>query len=261
MGRYRPTCMVLNSMMTGQKNIIYDHWLTQILHRDAYKLVVENGFISDSTSKQYQLLRELQSMPVFIYAKVSPTSVTAIQALEGLGFNLVDTNVVFKKPITTTHEIAGNCIMRFASPADKSQVVELAERNFMYSRFHLDNSIPKSVADTIKAGWTKNYFAGKRGDKMAVALVNDTVVGFLLLIYGSNHDLIIDLFAVDKKQRRKGIASDMIAFAESKCPGYSHIMVGTQIANIPSIGLYEKMGFRMFSSQYVFHYHNKNSIF
>jgi ribosomal protein S18 acetylase RimI-like enzyme len=134
--------------------------------------------------------------------------------------------------------------------------VGLARRSFDYSRFHLDSVIPASVADTIKAEWAGNYFAGQRGDEMVVAVMRGTVVGFLLLLRGDKGVLNVDLIAVDRDMRRKGISSDMIAYAESQCRNCSRILVGTQVANVPSIRLYEKIGFRLFASHYVFHYHN-----
>jgi ribosomal protein S18 acetylase RimI-like enzyme len=133
--------------------------------------------------------------------------------------------------------------------------MEVARKNFVYSRFHLDRAVPNVLADKIKAEWVGNYFLGKRGDEMVVALVDERVVGFLQLLR-RNENLIIDLIAVDASQRRKGIARDMIAYAESQYDDCSHIVVGTQVANIPSIRLYEKIGFRLRSSKYVFHYHN-----
>jgi ribosomal protein S18 acetylase RimI-like enzyme len=135
-------------------------------------------------------------------------------------------------------------------------VVGLARRSFIYSRFHLDKAIPRETADTLKAEWVGNYFTGKRGDQMVVALVDGTIVGFLQLLYGRDKTVTIDLISVDASQRRKGIASDMIAYAEAECGDFKQIRVGTQIANVPSIRLYEKIGFRVTGAQYVFHYHH-----
>ena len=246
-------------MMDEHKNIVHDQWLAQILQRDVYRLVVDDDLIekaADQASREHRLLRELQSRPVFMYAKVPTVSVRSIRFLEALGFSLVETNVVFEKPRAPTHEFAGHCAVRFAVPEDKSQVMGLAQKSFVYARFYVDAAIPRAVADTIKAEWAGNYFAGKRGDEMVVAPVNERIVGFLLLLRGNNGSLIIDLIAVDGDQRRAGIASDMIAYAECQCRGCSRMLVGTQVTNRPSIRLYEKIGFRMLASQYVFHYHN-----
>ena len=89
---------------------------------------------------------------------------------------------------------------------------------------------------------------------MIVALVGDVIVGFLLLLE-SDTNLTIDLVAVDNNYQRIGVASDMIAYAECYLNSFSSVQVGTQLANIPSIRLYEKMGFRAYTSNYVFHYH------
>jgi len=53
------------------------------------------------------------------------------------------------------------------------------------------------------------------------------------------------------------IAKDMISFAETQCHGFIKICVGTQLANMPSVNLYENIGFRFSGAHYVFHYHNK----
>jgi RimJ/RimL family protein N-acetyltransferase len=48
----------------------------------------------------------------------------------------------------------------------------------------------------------------------------------------------------------------MIAYAETNLQGFEKIHAGTQIANIPSMRLYESLGFRICRAGYVFHYHN-----
>jgi ribosomal protein S18 acetylase RimI-like enzyme len=100
-----------------------------------------------------------------------------------------------------------------------------------------------------------NYFCGKRGDEMVLALMNGEPVGFLQLIL-KDRALLIDLIGVAKKAQGLGVASNMIQFARKKIK-CSNFKVGTQIGNWPSIKLYQKLGFVLASSEYVFHYHNK----
>ena len=238
--------------------IVYDPWLAGIFQRDVYRLdpgeggLEKNGPQKDRT---YRKLKEIQAGPVFIYAKVSTASLSACRFLEEMGFKLMDTNVVFDKPAAPGQKLRGNCALRLAVPEDREQVVELAGRNFAFSRFHLDDAIPKMVADRIMAEWAGNFFSGNRGNQMVVALTGEKIVGFTQLLRRGGKTTVIDLIGVDKGQRQKGIASDMIAFAESQCSDCDRIWVGTQVANIPSMRLYEKMGFRIFVSRYVFHYH------
>jgi ribosomal protein S18 acetylase RimI-like enzyme len=241
------------------EHIIYDSWLSQILNQDVYKLIVDNECIKNvgnDTLQEYRIVHKLKSRRVFVYSKIPVDALLSIKFLEELNFHFVDTNIIFEKPILPTHNSVGCCTVRFATPDDENSVVELARKNFLYSRFHLDSNIPHDAANTVKAEWVRNYFQGKRGEQMVIAGVNGRIAGFLQLLYGEHGRLIIDLIAVDQRWRRKGIAGTMIAYAESNCGDFRHIQVGTQIANIPSIRLYEKIGFRMTSAQYVFHYHN-----
>ena len=47
----------------------------------------------------------------------------------------------------------------------------------------------------------------------------------------------------------------LIASAARDIPGPKTVRVGTQIANIPSLRLYESLGFRIADTHYVLHYH------
>lgn len=246
-------------MTADYKHIAYDPWLANIFQRNVYRLDFDESGLEKNKLQEdrtYRELKEIQANPVFIHTKVPTTSLIACRFLEKMGFKLMDTNVVFDKPVAPTSKSHGNCALRFAVPEDREQVAELARRNFTFSRFHLDDTIPKAIADKIMAEWAGNFFSGSRGDKMVVALMGEKIVGFTQLLRRGEKTTVIDLIGVDKGQRQKGIASDMIAFAESQCPDCDHILVGSQVANIPSMRLYEKMGFRIFVSRYVFHYHN-----
>lgn len=238
--------------------VMPDSWLAGILKRDVYRLTVDDVPAEQLNDRSFQigkLVEQKPGSPIFIYTKVATEALAVVKWVEQMGFNLIDTNIAFDKPISTTSALTGQCKVRFATPADETQTVAVARENFVYSRFHLDSAIPRQVADTVKAEWVRNYFSGKRGQQMVVAEVEERIVGFLQLLFGPDKSLIIDLIAVDKTQRRKAIASDMIAFAEANCGEFTRIRVGTQIANVPSMRLYEKIGFRVAEAHYVFHYH------
>jgi len=235
--------------------VVADPWLADILQRDVYRLVVDPAQIGNDSLRLNDLVERKPERPIFMYTKVATAALPIVKLIEQLGFNLIDTNIVFDKPISSNPTIMGHCAVRFAMPDDEAQTVEVARQNFIYSRFHLDSAISGEVAHTIKAEWVRNYFLGKRGQQMVVAVVDGAIAGFLQLLYRSDKTLTIDLIAVDQAQRRKFIASDMIAYAETHCGQFKQIRVGTQIANVPSLRLYEKIGFRVAEAQYVFHYH------
>ncbi|MBN1671869.1 MAG: GNAT family N-acetyltransferase [Kiritimatiellae bacterium] len=235
-----------------------DAWLSDVLAKDVYRLSVDDDLMAEARrghGAAYGLFDELRSRDVLIYTKIPAIDTAACVFLEERGFRLVDTNVVLDKPMAFPRKPARRSEVRPAAPEDREAVVELARRSFACSRFHLDGLIAPEVANTIKAQWAGNFFAGKRGDRMVVASAAGRVAGFLLLLCRDARDCVIDLVAVDAAQRRKGIASDMLAYAEATDPSCSRMVVGTQVANVPSLRLYEKAGFRVCGSHYVFHFH------
>ncbi|MBU0579594.1 MAG: GNAT family N-acetyltransferase [Candidatus Margulisbacteria bacterium] len=169
----------------------------------------------------------------------------------------MDTNVSFEKSVSKDLHNTNNCVLRFAEKIDEENTVQLAKNSFVFSRFHLDKEFTSKESATIKGEWVRNFFKGQRGDFMILALVNNQIVGFLQLLKSPQDTLVIDLIAVDEKQRKKGIAGDMISFAEKNIKGIQNIKVGTQIANIPSIRFYQNIGFKFIGANYVFHYHHK----
>ncbi len=238
----------------SKNRIDHDKWLSEMLQCPAYRISVPENRVEISRF-EVDLAKLLEERPLFAFAKVDPAKLTEVHLLEQYGFRLIDTNTQFDKPLQTDSQYAGNCTVRFALAEDEEQAVVLGRNCFSYSRFHLDPLMPKEVADRIKGEWVRNYFTGKRGDAMVLAEIDGMVVGFLQLIYAGNETLIIDLIAVDDNHRRKGIAGDMIQFAEANCGNFPKIIVGTQIANVPSMRMYENLGFKISSASYVFHYH------
>lgn len=193
----------------------------------------------------------------FCYAKVDCSAISEVQALESAGFHLVDTNVTLEwqnsESRQPTHQDK-NYEVRMADSADAKATEELAAQGFVCSRFHLDPMVSDRMASEIKRQWAGNYFKGQRGDWMIVANHHDTIVGFNQILRRDDA-LIIDLIAVHPDHRGKGLATAMIRKAAIACGGWQRMLVGTQIANIPSLCAYQKLGFRMRGSSYVFHYH------
>ncbi len=244
--------------------------MAAVVEKDVYRVVVDASFLEDKQARAR--LAELQAGSVFLHAKLPVEGVNAVRFVEQVGFHLIDTNVVFEKTIESSPPTGGQCTLRWAVAEDGPAVVDLARRSFEYSRFHLDPRISRALADRVKAEWVRSFFAGRRGQRMALAVIDEAVVGFLLLlasesrsdpqalacanVHGQDPTLTIDLIATDTRCRRRGVARDMMAFVQSQCDRPGRIRVGTQLANIPSIQLYERAGFNLAEALYVFHYHN-----
>jgi len=231
--------------------LVKDIWLTNILEKESYRYQPD---LNATDKADLSFLNNLRN-DSFIYCKVPSNAVSLLDLLENNGFRVVDTNVVFEKklapnPVNSVENV------RFAICEDEEAVVKIAENNFIYSRFHLDTKIADFKASQIKGEWVRNYFKKTRGDFLVVFQKNNELAGFCLLL-DNKKNIVIDLICVDKKFHGCGIASDMIRFVEKKFLGYESLIVGTQVANIPSVRLYEKNGFKLQNSYYVLHRHTR----
>jgi len=237
--------------------IIPDDWLTKIINKEAYKITFTRNNSQPETQNHLNILNQtIEKTPIFCYSKIPVVETDIITLIEKTGFHLVDTNITLDKLVIKKTKLQGNCQLRYATPDDEKQIAEIARNNFQYSRFHLDPLFSKEIANAIKAEWTCNYFRGKRGNAMVVAIIDNHIVGFLQLIYGhQKKQIIIDLIAVNSDYRGKYIATDMIVYTEKNAGEFTDIIVGTQIANVASLRLYERLGFKIFDSRYIFHYH------
>lgn len=224
-----------------------DSWLSGILGYPAWR--VDRGATGEPLSK-------LQTAkPVFAYAKLSAEQIANVSKLTDAGFRVVDTALTFDGVIAGS---SGDCV-RFAVPEDSKAVSRIAGSAFRFSRFHLDPLVPNGIADTIKSAWAANYFEGKRGDGMVVAERDGCAAGFLQLMWAAPDSLVIDLIGVDPAWQGQGIGRDMILYAARYGTGDGRVpagmTVGTQAANVPSVRLYESLGFRLTLAQYVMHFH------
>jgi ribosomal protein S18 acetylase RimI-like enzyme len=148
--------------------------------------------------------------------------------------------------------------VRAAGPADFDQVVQIAGSAFKYSRFHLDPLVSKTLADNIKRSWMESYRRGTRGSGCLVATLEDVVVGFLAIVEttGEHAARIIDLIGVDPSAQGRGVGRALVdTFIREASGQATRLEVGTQVANAPSVRLYENCGFRFAGAAYTLHGH------
>lgn len=237
--------------MTLPEYLKEDTWLSNILGVPSFN-IHSQSFIN---SKDH--LASL-SFPknYFIQTKVDCDNLETCIALQKQGFLVIDTNVSYDldlKKHTPKTSIPNNYFVRHAQSNDKEQVMQCASNSFIYTRYHLDPLINNNKADLIKSEWAGNFFNGKRGQYMILSIdSSNKVVGFCQILEPDLNTRIIDLIAVSKNSRRKGLAQAMISSSITK---QETLIVGTQVSNSPSIRCYENIGFRHTKSQYVLHYH------
>jgi len=230
-----------------------DGWLAGILDRPAFRVEATDTPSNDWKSR-------LASEALFMTAKVGAERVDEAGLLQDLGFRVIDTALTFEAEALNAPAADGR--IRLACAGDRAAVAQLAGSAFVFSRFHLDPAIPAWLAHRVKASWADNFFAGTRGDAMIVAEQAGTVAGFLQLLWAPGDVMTIDLIAVAPTHARSGLARAMIGFAAARGIGSRRprrFRVGTQAANVPSVRLYESLGFRLSQAQFVLHHHGHNS--
>jgi len=222
-----------------------DSWLSGFLGKPVFHL---KGDFSD------QATLDLPSGSAFVDCKVDVSDLSLIEKVSRMGFLLIDTNV--QLTLVVDKGLPDTTGSRLAVGADADGVRHVAKTSFTKSRFHLDPAIDQVAADAIKESWAGNFFKGQRGDWMVVAESDGEIAGFNQLLRKGDDEVIIDLIGVSEAHRSKGLAKSMILFAAKECLSEGgRVIVGTQISNFPSLALYNKLGFRVSSAQYVFHLH------
>ena len=223
-----------------------DAWLTGILGKPAFNLVDVPAFL-DSCGAVPQ--------GCFVSVKVDVERLEEVRALEGRGFRLMDTALIFE-----AQEISGVSgryarRIRAAVPRDRQQVVEIARRSFIKSRFYNDSLIGVAAAERIHIEWVLNYFSRRRGDLMLVDETSPGIIsGFMTLLDGRDGGVTIDLVAVREDHRRAGVGRELI----SAIPLYmkpQRVHVTTQAANVTVVRLYERLGFCLARAAHVLHFH------
>lgn len=236
-----------------EARFVSDEWLGRRLGKPAYHLAGKPG---DLVAEQWLAIRQT---PLFADAKIPVSDVAGACLLSQAGFRLVDTLLTFDAPIARLARGDARDDVGFVIDREEAAVADLASIAFQEDRFNRDPNIPPDCASRLKRDWASNFFRGQRGRWMVVARGTGQdagkVVGFLQLLYVPSNKMIIDLIAVAPSHTGQGLGKAMIGYAVTHCPEVETVLVGTQAANVPAARLYETMGFRMASAQYVFHSH------
>lgn len=223
-----------------------DSWLSVKLGKPSFCLY--------SDSRGESVYHKLKKIPVdaFIFCKLAVND-SSISVLTECGFFLADTNITFHmKSINLNSTVTAK--VRPALNRDFDEVGKIAQKAFTLTRFHRDPNIDNSIADSLKKEWAQNFFKGKRGTHMYVAEKDGKVQGFNQIIVKEN-TAIIDLIGVSPTCRGMGFGGDLIK--AMKKLEITDVVVGTQLVNSGSIRFYQKLGFRLCESTYVFHRHGE----
>lgn len=227
-----------------QSIYLEDSWLAAQIQKPAFRLDPSAAVTLSSLSTEPEGAH-------FTFGKVAVAEVEAVNALLKSNFRYINTQVTLKK--YGTDKMKSSQAIRHATSDDKARIWTIAHNAYSYDRFHQDETL-RPFADVINASWATNFFSGNRGTDMLVHEIDGTVTGFILLII-EDGIFDIDLIAVDKHYKRRGIANQLVATAEAKYAESTEFSVITQLNNLPAIQMYGKLGYIASELDFVFHKH------
>lgn len=137
---------------------------------------------------------------------------------------------------------------------------DLAVASGVYSRFKVDKKVPEGCFEFMFEAWIKNSLNRSIADEIFIAYdaETDIEVGFVT-VKRRGTNVNIGLLAVDANHRRKGIAFTLLsraalwALEEMGTFGAATINVVTQGENVPAMQCYESFGFKVKTTQDVYH--------
>jgi ribosomal protein S18 acetylase RimI-like enzyme len=198
----------------------------------------------------------------FLSLRLPEEAVAAIHAAEGIGFRLIESFLTFR--CSTENPPPPDPRVRLARPEEAEAVADLAFRAFLYNRFLSDPLVPEEHARYSRREWVRNAFKG-RAEAIYVVENEAHIVGFLLLkprtLANGEKAGVIDLIAVAPEHSGRGLGSALVGQALRYYHGKAQFVeVSTQAKNIPSVALYTRNGFRLYSSEVSLHWHARYNL-
>jgi ribosomal protein S18 acetylase RimI-like enzyme len=190
-------------------------------------------------------------------ARVDPSDVAALHALERQRFTIADVSVALGAASRDLPETPPEARIRPFAPEDLPALRAIAGSAFRYSRLVADGRFPRERANALFERWIENLCRG-RADQVLVAVEDRGVAGFVACTLDrraqtslgfSQGDISLVGVAPDRQGNGLGRALVGAGLAWLK-PRAERIEIRTQLTNLPALRLYEKAGFRIVRGLY-----------
>jgi ribosomal protein S18 acetylase RimI-like enzyme len=202
------------------------------------------------------------SVAGIIEVKIDGSDREAGAALAGAGFKLIGISVKLsarREDLIRPTDRSGLRI-RPATEGDLDAVKRLVERTHVVSHFYNQPLFPTEKVREMFAAWFEKCFRGL-AEAVLVAEQDGRIIGFITLLVGrKTADLtggpigVVDFVGVDPTSQGKGIGACLLAeghrFLERECRLFE---IRTELDNYQAIRAYQRFGYRITSSDQVWH--------
>lgn len=235
-----------------------DQWLSDVLEMPCFRM---NGVAEGASSEAVStaMAAAAPTGRAFFAVKQPTEDVAAVETLVRAGFNVADVGMTLvHNGDVMDARVAEGVTVDNATESDEADIVAVAGRCFVYSRFHVDRRIGAERADKVKREWVRNSCRG-RAAIVYLARRAGEAAGFLAVMKRESEtgsEAIIDLIGVDAEHQGQGVGRSLsLRFIREWRGRADRLLVGTQASNIPALRLYETLGFRTAETAYALHAH------
>lgn len=196
-----------------------------------------------------------------VTARTSVDNFKRVHNLEEDGYRLMDTLVYYKwdvRDVPVPRPLPDGITLRRAVPNDNAQVAGVAACSFSsyLGHYHTDPRLDDTAADAAYVEWAETQIQNLDvKNPVTVAVINNSIIGFIIPQKNSNEELEIILNAVHPDHQRGGIYSQLITkvMSDAKKLKFKRIMISTQVNNYDVQRVWSRLGFFHFQSFYTFH--------
>jgi ribosomal protein S18 acetylase RimI-like enzyme len=147
-----------------------------------------------------------------------------------------------------------------ALPVDLETIVRIAESAFGHERYHVDQHVPKVLADSRYGNWVRSAMAS-HGSQMVLKLVlHDQIVGFFIIEMEQDGSCYWHLTALDPLLHGRGIgtAAWHSVMTHLQRIGCDSVSTTVAVRNVRVINLYAKLAFRFRAPAMTFHWWSRS---
>jgi len=146
-------------------------------------------------------------------------------------------------------------VQKYQAAVPDKQLIDLALQSGAYSRFALDPNFKNQEFTKLYTAWITKIVTKEIPEELWVCTnAEQDLVGFVTIGF-DQLGAYMGLMAVNEINRRQGIAHSFIQIAHTRATqaACTTLRLVTQKANLPACRLYEKSGFVLSQTEYLYH--------
>ena len=141
--------------------------------------------------------------------------------------------------------------------SEESSVADVARKSFVgyKGHYHADKRLRDDRCDQVYVDWAYRSATKEYADEVLVAVLDESIVGFITLSLNAVTEAEIELVGVTPEKQRRGILGTLVAGAAAwaQLNDVENMTVSTQIVNVAAQRVYERLGFTHARAYYTFH--------